>query len=846
MNIRNQPANLPNKPPGVGDWPLYARMAVLGVLLLSTVVLLMPNAVPTASATRQISLQGLNAWSSNGPWGALVTNLAIAPSNPDILYAWTEAELFKTTDGGINWKHAGRIDHPALQVAIDTFNPETLYIRPNVFPTKAFKSTDGGDSWNPIALDVALLAMDPANPTTLYALNGEFRLSKSTDGGATWSRSGNGLPKRIGRATPSAVLAVSPGNSQTLYAASPAVSAENQGLYQSTDGGSNWSRVGVGPFRNVSMLELIVAQASPNLLYARTIEGWFRSTDSGANWSTFGFTNVSVQSLAIDPENAAIVYVGTNDGRVFKSYDGGTSWSEAVGLYGPSAIGPLVIDPRNTTNIYARTVNGVFKSTDGGARWQEANFGMGVGISSLVATAEGVLLAKDRFRSTNRGASWDAARLPGPAYAFATDPNSLTLYAIANTNDFVYKSTDAGASWSATRIESPLDYVSSLAIAPGVPSTLYAASNNNLIRSTDGGISWAAVSKFSKGALVNVSLLKIDYSNASTIYVLSHSIDGDWGEVNGSSVLKSTDGGVNWHTSTPSLPQGTWIPNLTLDPYNPSILYASINDRSVFKSTDSFATWKPTGLTPVPDRSYNTKLVIDPGNSDILYVGFLNSVYSSTDAGDTWSEINSGLPSDLQIWALVIDPSGTSLHVGTQRGVFDYQIATLCAGPLSPGEQSFRALGGPGVVEVTATSECGWTVESRADWIRVTSKSSGAGSGTVSYTVAPNDSTAPRRGSIAIAGRVLRVTQTGVPVRVKSATVSGKNLIVTGENFDPGAVILINGEEQRTKNDGPNPTTTLVAKKAGKHIKAGDRLRARNPNGSISEEFIYRPIEQLP
>ena len=71
------------------------------------------------------------------------------------------------------------------------------------------------------------------------------------------------------------------------------------------------------------------------------------------------------------------------------------------------------------------------------------------------------------------------------------------------------------------------------------------------------------------------------------------------------------------------------------------------------------------------------------------------------------------------------------------------------------------------------------------------------------------------------------------------ASVAGKKLIVAGENFDPDAVILINGEEQKTRNDDQSPQTTLIGKKAGKKIRPGDRLQVRNPDGPLSEEFIF-------
>jgi hypothetical protein len=77
------------------------------------------------------------------------------------------------------------------------------------------------------------------------------------------------------------------------------------------------------------------------------------------------------------------------------------------------------------------------------------------------------------------------------------------------------------------------------------------------------------------------------------------------------------------------------------------------------------------------------------------------------------------------------------------------------------------------------------------------------------------------------------------PPRVIAASVAGKKLIVVGENFDTGAVILINREEQKTANDGQNPQTTLIGKKTGRKIKSGDSVQVRNPDGTLSEEFTF-------
>jgi hypothetical protein len=203
---------------------------------------------------------------------------------------------------------------------------------------------------------------------------------------------------------------------------------------------------------------------------------------------------------------------------------------------------------------------------------------------------------------------------------------------------------------------------------------------------------------------------------------------------------------------------------------------------------------------------------------------------------------NDGL-TNLNITALTIDPSGTFLHAATSAGVFDYQFGESCLGSIFPTTQFFDAGGGARSVAVTAGGECSWTAASNVSWISITSASSGSGNGSVNYTVAANTDTGSRTGRLIVALRAFTITQAGLPVRITSASVIGKKLFINGENFDPGAMILLNGEEQVTKNDGDNPKTVLIGKKAGKKIQPGDKIQVRNPNGSHSQEITFTGIE---
>src|SRR5262249_472229 len=118
----------------------------------------------------------------------------------------------------------------------------------------------------------------------------------------------------------------------------------------------------------------------PTTLYAGTSSaGVFKSTDGGTSWSAVnsGLTAVHISDVAIDPRNASTLYAATDSGLV-KTTDGGTNWSPANSGLAWSGF-PLAIDPENTSTIFAAgcatktgseaSSCGVFKSTDGGTSW---------------------------------------------------------------------------------------------------------------------------------------------------------------------------------------------------------------------------------------------------------------------------------------------------------------------------------------------------------------------------------------------------------------------------------------------------------------------------------------------
>ena len=140
-----------------------------------------------------------------------------------------------------------------------------------------------------------------------------------------------------------------------------------------------------------SVSELAVDPTTPTTLYAGVREGGVhRSDDGGATWRAVGLPGRSVLSLAIHPVEPAILYAGTDDNgdnALFRSTDGGATWSESIKTTGIIAV---VIDPNAPETVYAANENGkILRSTDGGATWSREKG------SSIFRTPLSLLLVTD-------------------------------------------------------------------------------------------------------------------------------------------------------------------------------------------------------------------------------------------------------------------------------------------------------------------------------------------------------------------------------------------------------------------------------------------------------------------
>ena len=203
-----------------------------------------------------------------------------------------------------------------------------------------------------------------------------------------------------------------------------------------------------------------------------------------------------------------------------------------------------------------------------------------------------------------------------------------------------------GTRWTADGV--PGGAVYGIAVDPGTPSTLYAATDGGAYRSNDGGLSW----RLRSTGLTSSELTAIGIAPSVHQVVYAGTTFGG--------VARSGDGGATWIQSEAGL-NGTQINAVAIDPTNSEVAYVASEAQGVFKTVDGGQTWSVSGLLGHIARS----LAIDPASPGTVYAGATDGIYRTTDAGGTWVRLRNGLPAHLFTEALAIAPSAPlTLYVG--------------------------------------------------------------------------------------------------------------------------------------------------------------------------------------
>jgi photosystem II stability/assembly factor-like uncharacterized protein len=280
----------------------------------------------------------------------------------------------------------------SFSVVIAPLTPTTMYAR-STPDLPLFKSTDGGRSWTALAPlppgGRTVLVIDPQTPTTLYVgwVNvWDGRVFKTTDGGASWSSTG-GAWGGIGQVN---ALVINPRVPATLYMGQGADPPDYGGVYKTTDGSVTWTAAKTGlpdrswfPPATPGVNSLAIDPQAPDTVYAGAgSHGLYKSMDGGASWFVTGLTGGSVWGIIVDPSTPTTLYAsrltsveGSSAYLLYRSIDAGMSWTPfQIGL--PSAVTSFLVDPHDSSALYAATETGVFRSSDGGMNWTAINDGL--------------------------------------------------------------------------------------------------------------------------------------------------------------------------------------------------------------------------------------------------------------------------------------------------------------------------------------------------------------------------------------------------------------------------------------------------------------------------------------
>jgi len=356
----------------------------------------------------------------------------------------------------------------------------------------------------PAGGDARALASDPAHPNVLYLGTTDGAIFTSRDSGADWEPLGVAGENQNAVVT---VIIVDPRDSARLYAATwtREASGEGGGVFLSSDGGVTWHDSGLAGH---ALRALAQAASDPAILVAGALDGVFLSRDSGETWQRVtpaGDAELrNFDSLAIDPRDPRIIYVGTFH-LPWKTTDGGKHWIPIhMGMIDDSDVLSLVTDGENPRRIFASACSGIYRSDDGGAAWEKLE-----------------------------GIPYSSRRTP----VIRQDPaHPAILY--AGTTEGLWKSADSAASW---RRISPRSWViNAMVILPreggGESRVLLGTEQHGVLASDDGGASFHASNEgFHRHRIISLAVDPQDPERAAA--VLQNAPDA---------LLMTEDGGKNW------------------------------------------------------------------------------------------------------------------------------------------------------------------------------------------------------------------------------------------------------------------------------------------------------------
>ncbi len=640
---------------------------------------------------------------SDGFFGGSVGSISVSKSDPNVIYVGGGEKtlrgnvssgygVWKSVDAGKTWIQSGLPNSRHIpRIAIHPTNPDIVYagVLGNIYkPTQdrgVYKSIDGGKTWNKVlfanqdagAVD---LTLDPNNPRILYASTWNARrtpysLSSGGNGSALWKSTDSGknwkeISKNKGFAKDTLGImgvTVSPVNSERVWAI--VENKEKGGVYRSDDGGETWNLLNSDRSLRQRAWYYTRIYADPSdkdVVYVVNVS-YHKSKDGGKNFSSFRAPHGDHHDLWIAPENPKRMVIG-DDGGAQITYDGGETWS--------------TYHNQPTSQFYRVTTDNSFPYRIYAAQQDNSTI-------RINHRSTGWSISEDDWESTAGG---ESAHI-------AIDPKD---------NDIVY-----GGSYDGflTRVNHKTETVRSISVWPDNPmghgaedmkyrfqwnfpimfskhnpNRLYTFSNQVHVTENEGQ-SWEVISPDltrndpnklkSSGGPITQDNTSVEYY--CTIFAAAESPLKEgllWTGSDDGLVHVSQDGGKNWNNVTPKgMPAWMMINSIEPSSFNEGTCYiAGTRYKSgdfapyLYKTTNYGQSWTKI-TTGIASEHFTRVLRADPKQKGLLYAGTETGMYISFDDGSNWKSFQLNLPivpiTDLAIKDnnLIVATQGRSLWI---------------------------------------------------------------------------------------------------------------------------------------------------------------------------------------
>ncbi len=603
--------------------------------------------------------------------------LAMDPKNSNVVWAGTGENnhqralaygdgVYKTVDGGKSWKNMGLKESRHIgMITIDPRNTEIVFVAAEGSAwgpggeRGLYKTVDGGKNWKKVLTisentGVNNVIIDPCNPDIMYATSEQRRrhvhtkigggpesaIYKSTDGGENWRKLTSGLPSgHVGGMG----IAVSPVNSNKVYAIIEA-EGEKGGFYRSTDKGESWSKMSDHHSSGQYYNEIYCDPKDENKVYSTETRSHY-TTDGGKTWKSLGLSerHVDDHALWIDPNDTQHFIIG-GDGGVYESYDSGKNYRQMSNLPITQYYRVYLDNALPFYNVYGGTQD---NGSMGGPSRNLSRDGVTSGEWALTVFGDGfwgrvdpkdpnIVYSEWQYGNVVRYDKKSRERLdikPQPGKGELTYKwnwnapfiishfSNTRLYMAANK---VFRSDDRGQSWKV------------------ISDDLTAKIDRN---------TWPVMGKYwSSDAVVkdvSISLygmiVSLEESPKKENLLYAGTDDG---------VIQITEDAKQWRKtgSFPGIPANTYVSDVFPSRFDENIVFASFDNRKrddfkpyLLKSSDKGKSWTSI-VGDLPKSGTVHTIEQDFVNPNLLFVGTEFGFYYSYNGGKNWIQLKSGLP----------------------------------------------------------------------------------------------------------------------------------------------------------------------------------------------------------